>query len=198
MTTSRLDWKSEYRMLRESLYDLRAIAQIELLKERVEVIARRFPPTEELDEDGYIDGWTRIADDSRKMHQVIAFDLSGQRKITGRLAAGSGYTFHTEPMRKIFKPLGMLLWNTTEDTRIMSLKIGNQEQLITKGLPGRMFETGKSFSELKELAANNQLAWPGEEHTIFECKAAEPGQNITIEFTGPLTDIALWGLTVAD
>lgn len=117
-----------------------------------------------------------------------------------------------------FKPLGMMVWGATALTRIHNIMIGNRRQHIIsrETCPARLFAAplGFIFADFVKLMENKPTDgtflehWhyfhtlmtdfpKGSEPHLVGLDTAQLGVMITIEYVGPMTDLAMWGLTVA-
>lgn len=93
-----------------------------------------------------------------------------------------------------FLPLGLLLWGTTEETRVQSVGIDCQIYLISNdSIPGRIFEVGRSFEELNMLAETGKLEGTIERWRRIEMRVMYAGSRVFARIEGPFTDIAVWG-----
>lgn len=102
-------------------------------------------------------------------------------------------------IQRPFLPKGLLIFGATSDTYVHRIAIGAQCEVEISGerIPGRYFETGKTFAELEALASQGEIEGAVHPRQVFEMVEAQPGYNITVHTSGPYESLCLWGLTYA-
>lgn len=115
-----------------------------------------------------------------------------------------------------FKPLGLMIWGATALTRIHAIKVGNKSQHIIsrETCPARLFAApgGYMFEDFITLMKNKPTDGSFLEHYhYFDAlinefpKASQQqlvgldtcgmGMYLSVEYVGPMTDLAMWGWT---
>lgn len=127
---------------------------------------------------------------------------------------GEGYKVWSSQPEEPFRPVGLMIWGATALTRIHAIKVGNKRQHIIsrETCPGRLFAAplGFVFQDFIKLFKDKPddgaflEHWHYFNNLLTEHPDAQPsqlvgldtatlGSRITVEYVGPMTDLAMWG-----
>lgn len=97
-----------------------------------------------------------------------------------------------------FKPLGLFVWGSTNETLIHGVRVGNQSEVEVSGgygpIPASYFETGRTLAELTALAESGELERAVELRQLTSMHVAFPGNSINVAIEGPFERVCMWGL----
>jgi hypothetical protein len=120
--------------------------------------------------------------------------VCGFRALAG--ASDDGRTFVAEPDMP-FLPLGLFLWGVTAQTMIQRVSAGSRVE-VSLGygeLPGTSFASPWSFAEVSAAARRGELVNTVRELQLFEMSELFPGENLTLQLSGPCESGCFWGIT---
>lgn len=133
------------------------------------------------------------------MQLLLSCETLPPPAVTRSFGVKENHSWHLSPYQ-VFQPLGLLFWGATEDTFITRMQIGNQEGASISGarLPAKYFSTGRSFDELKKLAAQGELQLSIPERQILDCPLLEMNCHLRVETVGPFESFCAWGIIHPD
>lgn len=106
----------------------------------------------------------------------------------------------TEHPQILFKPMGLIIWGASEHTFIDAMQCGNQSeaQVSSSSIPGRFFEVGKSFDDIKKLAELGELDLSLPQRSLLRMDTLEPGMTMRVHTSGPFSQFCVWGIAPND
>lgn len=94
-----------------------------------------------------------------------------------------------------FLPRGLLMFGATAETYVLRVMMGNMSEVEVSGMaiPGRYFETGRSFEQIARLADAGELAGAVGAHQLITMTESYGGAQAMVETQGPFESLCLWG-----
>lgn len=129
---------------------------------------------------------------------VLAFNEAHVR--SPRNGSGANSVTYAEQVQTPFLPKGLIIWGADETTLVHGVKVGNVTELEIGGyapIPGRYFESGRTFEDIQRLADAGELELALESRQRLEMTEASPGVQVCVSISGSYDRFCLWGTTYA-